>query len=237
VSPSVPERRSPSGVEGSRGAIVKSISELDRFNLAREIDQRIETRTKGFLFQTLLDLKEINDKELFKDLGHKSMNDYIVNRLQILKSQASAYVAIIDDVLPYALEAKKVHHGELSEILPSDYQKLTALTKLTQKQRKQLFDKGNVMLRGRQYTLEDFKQLPRKEVIEIISDTRTSKLPKEEKVLIWDEAARNKIADAFDKFEAAMESYISVMPDACKKEFKPLVKPLDTWYNNHLRKG
>ncbi|GMU86284.1 MAG: hypothetical protein AMXMBFR48_15260 [Ignavibacteriales bacterium] len=218
-------------------ALVKSLSQLDRFNLAREIDTRIENRTKGFLFQTLLDLKEINDKELYKDLGHKSMNDYIVNRLQILKSQASAYVAIIDDVLPYALEAKKVHHDELSEILPSDYMKLTALTKLTQKQRKQLFDKGNVMLRGHQYTLEDFKQLPRKEVIEIISDARTSKLPKEEKVLIWDESVRNRVADILDRFEAIIEQYSEVMPKSCGQDLLPIARQLSTWYQNHLRKA
>lgn len=221
----------------SSTAVVKSISELDRFNLAKEIDTRIENRTKGFLFQTLLDLKEINEKELFKDLGHKSMNDYLVSKLDLAKSKASEFITIIEQVLPLALESKKVPHAELSEILPSDQTKLYAMTKLTQKQRKQLFDKGNVMLRGHQYTLEDFKQLPRKEVIEIISDARSSKLPKEEKVLVWDEQARNRLADAFDRFEAVFQEYIEVIPKACVNEFKPLVKPLDTWYQNHLRKS
>lgn len=218
-------------------AVVKSISELDRFNLAKEIDTRIENRTKGFLFQTLVDLKEIYEKQLFKDLGHKSMNDYIVNRLNLVKSMASEYITIIEQVIPIALESGKVRHVELSEVLPSDQKKLLALTKLTQKQRKQLFDKGNVMLRGHQYTLEDFKQLPRKEVIEIISDARSSHLPKEEKILIWDESARNRVADILDRFEAIIEQYSEVMPKSCGQDLLPIARQLSTWYQNHLRKA
>lgn len=227
---------SPVSPVSPRG-VVKSLSELDRHNLAREIDTRIENRTKGFLFQTLLDLKEINDKELYKDLGHKSMNDYIVNRLNLVKSMASEYITIIEQVIPIALESGKVRHVELSEVLPSDQKKLLALTKLTQKQRKQLFDKGNVMLRGRQYTIEDFKQLPRKEVIEIISDARSSQLPKEEKVLIWDESVRNRVADILDRFEAIIEQYSEVMPKSCGQDLLPIARQLSTWYQNHLRKA
>jgi len=220
----------------SKTGIVKHISELDRFNLAKEIDQRIEQRTKGFLFQTLLDLKVIYDKELFKDLGHKSMNDYLVTKLDLAKSRASEYLAIIEQVLPLAL-SEKVPHVELSEVLPSDQHKLYALTKLTQKQRKQLFDKGNVMLRGRQYTIEDFKQLPRKDVISIISEARTSQLPKEETPLIWDEAIRNKLADKIDALSDFMEIYWEVMPDSARNEFLPVGEAFDKWYNNHLRKS
>lgn len=221
----------------SSTAVVKSISELDRYNLAKEIDTRIENRTKGFLFQTLLDLKEINDKELYKDLGHKSMNDYICVRLNLAKGYASKYLSIIEHVMPIAIESEKVSHEKLSETLPGDYEKLYALTKLTQKQRKQLFDKGNVMLRGRQYTIEDFKQLPRKEVIEIISDARSSQLPKEEKVLIWDESVRNRVADILDRFEAIIEQYSEVMPKSCGQDLLPIARQLSTWYQNHLRKA
>lgn len=254
ASQSEPEITPQPDVEPSRNTDITTI-DPERLNLAQEIDTRINNRAKSFLLQTLADLKQIHDSGLFEELGHNSLNSYLIGRLNMEPGAASKYVRIVEHLLPFIklymynfsdklLSDNNLNSGTNVEIirnLPTDVHKLYALSKLKPDWKTDLFEKGKVRLRGKWITLEDFCRLSRQQVMDIVDACMNSRKTDEEKaaiVLPWTKY-REVVFTKIDRFQSTLFDIqrSPSMPPEVLTDFNNMLDGVNEFWDKYFPNG
>ena len=148
-----------------------------RLSRAKELDRL----AKGSIMQLIFALKEIMDNELFDELGFDSMRDYVQKSLKYSYTNTRWYLNIVQKLGEYlpindfsrrvitsgeSLESSSKNVEILSEM---PFHKLFHLSRLPEKNIKDLFLTGVTTINEKPYTLETIKLAQREYLGKIIT--------------------------------------------------------------------
>jgi hypothetical protein len=215
-----------------------------RLSRAKELDRL----AKGSIMQLIYALKEIMDNELFDELGFDSMRDYVQKSLKYSYTNTRYYLNIVQKLGEYLpvndYSRRVVNPGDSGESLSKNdefftempFHKLYNLSRLPEKNIKDLFLTGVTTINDKPLTLETVKLAQRDDLGKIITreinkieETAVQKKVKQTKTLL---DLKLKIRKQHDSL---MKSLLLYPFDADQtKQLFSLARPFTDFLTKHI---
>jgi len=109
------------------------------------------------MYDALYQMQILREEELYKELGYDSLQDCLINELNIKRSTFFNYQKILNKFTPNTVPLDESNALDSYHV---PIRKLVLLSRLPKPQTLRLFKEGKISIRGRELTIAEINKLP-----------------------------------------------------------------------------